>query len=353
MISDPGPLPRLASSWFLLRSAYSTLVWCGYVLEGRIVGVFGTDPALKGSFFGSVAKKSEAEGTLVLYHKMDSGVLYSFLDDVQFPEKIQGCSRIASISDYAYYILPRFGKMTPPDGEMAVLLDSSGVDGSMLSIDEEPPQGAASLFKGTRLEAYPVEKRSTESSVIDLSRIQKARGFPSAPLVYIDRAFSVKGVGVVVLGFVLGGKISVHDQLRLIPSTDGKRAEVRGIQVNDVDHESVERGVRVGLSLRGVELKDLAKVSWMDDGSIETRDSLSFEYRQSGFYKQPVDGRDMHLQLPGEIVTCKLKSEGTNVVAALSAQAPVWEGMRVCVVDLNGKGLRVAGGGTCNLQQTL
>ncbi len=153
---------------------------------------------------------------------------------------------------------------------------------------------------------------------------------------------------MVVLGFVLGGKISLHDQLRLIPS-DGKRAEVRGIQVNDVDQESVERGVRVGLSLKGVELKDLAKVSWMDDGSFETRDTVRFEYRQSGFYKQAVDGRDMHLQLPGEMVTCKVKSEGSKVVATLTAQAPVWEGMRVCLIDLNGKGLRVAGGGNCAL----
>ncbi|MDA4117460.1 MAG: hypothetical protein OK455_03865 [Thaumarchaeota archaeon] len=318
-------------------------------MEGRIIGVFGTDPALKGNFLSSVAKKSEAEGAIVLYHRVDSGLAYSFLDDAQFPEKIQGPSRIASISDYAYYLLPRFMKITPPDGELAVLLDSWGADGSILSMDEGATKDVTSFFKGTRLKDYAVEQRNPESSVIDLSRIQKGKGSPSGALVYVDRAFSVKGVGVVVLGFVLGGKVSVHDQLRLIPSADGMRAEVRGIQVNDVDHDSVERGVRVGLSLRGVELKDLSKVSWMDDGSFATGDSLSFEYRQSGFYKQSVEGRDMHLQLPGEMVTCKLKVDGPNVVATLPAQSPVWEGMRVAVIDLNGKGLRVAGGGTCRL----
>ncbi len=126
---------------------------------------------------------------------------------------------------------------------------------------------------------------------------------PKGTLIYIDRAFSVKGVGVVVLGFVLGGKVSVHDELRLIPSTDEKRAEVRGIQVSDVDQESVGRGLRVGLSLKGVELKDLDKVSWMDDGSFQVSERVSFSFRQSRFYKQAVDGRDMHLQLPGEILT--------------------------------------------------
>jgi len=47
----------------------------------------------------------------------------------------------------------------------------------------------------------------------------------------------------------------------------------------------------------------------------------------------------------------KLKAEnpgGSSVTASLPCGAPVWEGMRVGVVDLNGKGLRVAGGGTCH-----
>ena len=126
---------------------------------------------------------------------------------------------------------------------------------------------------------------------------------------------------------------------------------MRGIQVSDEDQESVGRGLRVGLSLKGVELKDLDKVSWMDDGSFQVTEGVSFEYKQSRFYKQGVDGRDMHLQLPGEILTCKVKGGGApgngSVTALLPSAAPVWEGMRVALVDLNGKGLRVAGGGTC------
>ena len=57
----------------------------------------------------------------------------------------------------------------------------------------------------------------------------------------------------------------------------------------------------------------------------------------------------MHLQLPGEVVTCKLKVEGPRVVATLPTHAPVWDGMRLSVIDLNGKGLRIAGGGACRL----
>jgi hypothetical protein len=321
-------------------------------MEGRIVGVFGTDASVKAGLLDPITKKSEAEGAIVVHRRVEGGVNYSFLDDAQFPEKVQGYSRIASIADYALYALPRYGKIAPPDGELAVVLDALALDGSIVAVDEEPPSAIGSYFKGTRLEGYPAASRSSKSSVIDLSAVKAGPNVPpKGTLIYIDRAFSVKGVGVVVLGFVLGGTVSVHDELRLIPSTDGKRAEVRGIQVSDVDQESVGRGLRVGLSLKGVELKDLDKVSWMDDGTFRLSDRVAFSFRQSRFYKQGVDGRDMHLQLPGEILTCSLKADGPGgevVTASLPSVAPVWEGMRVGVVDLNGKGLRVAGGGTCH-----
>ena len=63
----------------------------------------------------------------------------------------------------------------------------------------------------------------------------------------------MKGVGLVVLGFVLTGTVSVHDKLRLIPSESVKMAEVKGIQVSDEDQESSGSGIRVGLSLKNVE----------------------------------------------------------------------------------------------------
>jgi selenocysteine-specific translation elongation factor len=320
-------------------------------MEGRIVGVFGTDANAKAALLAPITKKSEAEGAIVVHRRVEVGINYSFLDDAQFPEKVQGYSRIASMADHGAYVLPKFGKMAPPDGELAVIIDSFGLDGTIFAVDEEPPASVGSYFKGTRLEGFSASSRSSLSSVIDLSGVRAGPNVPPAgTLIYIDRAFSVKGVGVVVLGFVLGGKVSVHDELRLIPQSEGKRAEVRGIQVSDEDQESVGRGLRVGLSLKGVELKDLDKVSWMDDGTFQTRDRLTFAFRQSKFYKQGLDGRDLHLQLPGEVLTCKLKAERPGdgpVSASLPSVAPVWEGMRVGVIDLNGKNLRVAGGGEC------
>src|SRR5579864_935372 len=106
-------------------------------MEGTIIGVFGSDPNLKSSFENSIAKKSEVEG-ITICHKNEGSLRFSFLDDSSFPEKIQGYARIASLSDYAYYVLPTTTKLTPPDGELAVLIDSFGLNGSILAIDSSP-----------------------------------------------------------------------------------------------------------------------------------------------------------------------------------------------------------------------
>lgn len=312
-------------------------------MRGHTIGVFGSDKELKAAFENAVAKKSEVEG-MIVYHRNESGLRYSLLDDPAFPETIQGYSRIASISDHAYYLLPGPGRLTAPDGELAVLLDAFELPGTIQAIGGTSAEPFKSAFKGLRLADYPVEARTKDSSVADFSKIVDPPGTPDATLIYIDRAFVVKGVGTVVLGFVLSGEVSLHDELRAIPSSD-VRAEVKGIQVNDEDQESAGRGVRVGLSLKGVDAKQLDKVSWLDDGSFKLSETVTFSYRQSTYYKQAVTGRSLHLQLPGVLATARVESKDDRVTATLQNPVPVWNGMKVALVDLNGKGLRIAGGG--------
>jgi selenocysteine-specific translation elongation factor len=320
-------------------------------MDGHTIGVFGTDKEQKTRFMGSIAKKSEVEG-MIVYHRNEAGKRYSLLDDPQYPDKIQGYSRIASICDYAYYLLPKGGKLTPPDGELAVLLESYAIPGTVELIDDAaPPQTARAAFKGLRLADYPTDERRGDSSIVDLSKIGPSPNSPpTGALVYIDRAFSVKGVGTVVLGFILGGKISVHDRLRAVPTSPEKTVEVKGIQVNDEDQESAGAGIRVGLSLKGVDAKDLGKASWLDDGSFKLGERLTFQFSRSAYYKQEIADRDLHLQLPGDMAIAKIGPADSGVyTATVPDPVPVWEGMRVVVIDLNGKNLRVAGGGSVRI----
>ena len=321
-------------------------------MEGNLIGVFGSNPQSKQAFLSSIGKKSETEG-MVVYQRNEGGKKFSFLDDQTYPEKIQGYARIASISDYSYYLFPPDGKLQPSDGELAILLDSFNLPGSIEVLDGSKAAAAsviASSFKGLAPASFDIDERDSKSWVIDLSKVSSGRKYPrDSTLVYIDRAFNVKGVGLVVLGFVLSGKVSVHDRLRLIPSDAEKYAEVKGIQVSDEDYDTTGRGIRVGLSLKGVELKDLSKVSWMDDGSLKLSSEINFEFRQSRYYKQPTADRDLHLQANGETLVARVSQGaggGNQRTAKLTASIPVWQDMRVCVLDLNSKPLRLAGGGT-------
>jgi selenocysteine-specific translation elongation factor len=314
-------------------------------MDGITVGVFGTDQQAKTTFEAAIAKKSEAEG-IAVHTRTEGGRRYSFLDVSDYPGRVQGYASIASFCDHALYFFPKSGKLSAPDGELAVLLSAFGIPGTMEIFDRtSTPEFAASAFKGTALAGYKTEERESAASAIDLSHAVPRADLPGKTLVYIDRVFTVKGVGTVALGFVLSGTVSIHDQLRPIPGPEGLRADVKGIQVNDIDFESAGRGIRVGLSLRGVEPKDLDRSHWLDDGSFEVTDAPSFDFSRSLFYRQDVVGRELHVQLPGELAPAKLTAgRGQKVVAQLPWQVPVWEGMKGAAIDLNGGSLRIAGG---------
>ena len=318
-------------------------------MEGIAIGLFGTDVQSRSAFAGSVGKKSEAEG-IIVYNRREGDRRISLLDDGGFPERIQGYARIASISDYAIFLYPATGRLSAPDGELAVLLESFKLPGAVAVEDHRATADSLkAVFKGTLLESYAVEERSG-SPVIDLSKVMPRDDFQQeGTLVYVDRAFNVKGLGTVALGFVLSGEVSVHDSLRPTPLPKGKTAEVKGIQINDVDYESAGRGIRVGLALRGIDARDMQRTHWLDDGSFSLHDRLSLLVEPSPFYKQVLFDRDLHLQLSGEMLPASLSREGADgeLTAALPFAVPAWEGMRVAVVDLNGKILRIAGGGTC------
>lgn len=71
----------------------------------------------------------------------------------------------------------------------------------------------------------------------------------------IDKAFPVKGIGVVALGVVTKGSVKVHDELY----HGSVKVTVRSIQSQDVDIQEAGLGTRVGLALKGIEADDISK----------------------------------------------------------------------------------------------
>ncbi len=73
----------------------------------------------------------------------------------------------------------------------------------------------------------------------------------------VDRAFHLKGLGVLVTGTLARGTIVAGDELDVLPS--GTRARVRSIEVHGESRERAEAGERTSLQLVGVGLDDVAR----------------------------------------------------------------------------------------------
>jgi selenocysteine-specific elongation factor len=80
----------------------------------------------------------------------------------------------------------------------------------------------------------------------------------------IDRAFHLRGLGVVVTGTLAAGRVAVGDTLAVLPGEPGagekaRLIRLRGIEVHGQPRESAVAGERVALQLAGVELADVAR----------------------------------------------------------------------------------------------
>ena len=100
----------------------------------------------------------------------------------------------------------------------------------------------------------------------------------SGTRLYVDRAFTLTGVGTVVTGTLWSGSIGPGDALEVQPS--GLRARARTVHVHDVEVPRAEAGQRVAVNLPGIDRRKLRRgdalvepgyypVSWRLDVALE------------------------------------------------------------------------------------
>jgi len=157
-------------------------------------------------------------------------------------------------------------------GECVLMLQCAGKSkGYLILKNYITTDQIAPLIKGTVLEHYEVIEEDIvglREKMLDISvkqtahqKTHEAGGKGSVP---VDAHFNVKGVGIVVLGFVAQGTIKKHDTLKVLPTE--KTAQIRSIQKHDDDADTAISGDRVGLALKNIEIEDL------DRGFVLTND---------------------------------------------------------------------------------
>jgi selenocysteine-specific elongation factor len=91
------------------------------------------------------------------------------------------------------------------------------------------------------LAALPIEERSPGA----------------AARLYVDRSFSLPGIGTIATGTLWSGSIAAGDTLQIAPG--GRDVRVRSVQVHDKAVDRAEAGQRVAVNLAAVERRDLAR----------------------------------------------------------------------------------------------
>jgi selenocysteine-specific elongation factor len=79
----------------------------------------------------------------------------------------------------------------------------------------------------------------------------------AATRLWIDRAFSLHGIGTVVTGTLWSGSIAAGELLRLEPA--GRTVRVRSVQVHDQPVEEAQAGQRVAVNLPAIERGELRR----------------------------------------------------------------------------------------------
>jgi selenocysteine-specific elongation factor len=148
-------------------------------------------------------------------------------------------------------------------------------------------------------------------------RVERGRA-PRPTRLWIDRAFTLRGIGTVATGTLWSGTVGVGDELRLEPS--GRPVRVRSVQVHDEELERAEAGQRVAVSLPGVERTDVRRGE-----ALVAADAYPHSYRLDVVLDElePIaDGARVHLDLGTAEVPARVVRIGERW-AQLRLSAPV------------------------------
>jgi selenocysteine-specific elongation factor len=122
------------------------------------------------------------------------------------------------------------------------------------------------LVEGTFLAEAPILRVSAQTGtgveglkaeLLSLAARTRTRRQGGPFRLWVDRAFVVKGFGLVCTGTVWSGKLRSGGQVELAPA--GRPLRVRGLQQHGREVEQVEAGDRAALNLPGVEAGDIAR----------------------------------------------------------------------------------------------
>ncbi len=121
-------------------------------------------------------------------------------------------------------------------------------------------------LKGTTLQSAPVVRVSAKTkqgldrlieSLNDVLGLATPRTDFGRPRLPIDRVFSMAGFGTVVTGTLTDGRLSIGDEVQILPS--GKTGRVRGLQTHQKKEEAALPGSRTAVNITGLAVEEISR----------------------------------------------------------------------------------------------
>jgi selenocysteine-specific elongation factor len=122
------------------------------------------------------------------------------------------------------------------------------------------------VLKGTVLQEAPCVRVSARtrqgldellSTLEEVLRTTTPRPDLGRPRLPIDRVFSIAGYGTVVTGTLTDGKLSVGDEVEILPS--GKKGRIRGLQTHKKKEDSALPGSRTAVNISGLSVEEITR----------------------------------------------------------------------------------------------
>ena len=296
------------------------------------VGIFHAEA------LGKELGKKGTESDIAFYNRKTDDCVYTFMEPVD--GKLIPKAEIMSVIDAA---IISFESLTPDVGETVLMLDSMKVNRGIVIVPElvEIKQ-VAMLTKGTSLESFVVKQMNAEGILEYLEKLDVPRS-DDGVLVSIDHAFSVRGVGEVMLGFVSSGTVKKHAKLTLVPGD--MEAIVRSIQMQDKDFDEAPAGARVGLAIKGPTAEDMKRGNILcESKAVICEKDVRVKFSKGKFYKGEVAGK-CHVVVGMQSLPAIITVSGDEALLAMEKPVVYRKGETFLVLDLNADKVHLMGAG--------
>ncbi|MEM0149901.1 MAG: EF-Tu/IF-2/RF-3 family GTPase [Candidatus Micrarchaeaceae archaeon] len=223
--------------------------------------------------------KKGSENSITFYNrKLGKDVIVALMPD---PEKLYATLQVLTI---ASQILISTKQLDRSLGE-AIIASSLLGKRVLFTSDSD----ISKLLNGIEMRYEVVEQGNLLEKLLEGSAQQL--GSSGTTRIDIDKAFDVKGIGVVVLGIVTRGTVKVHDTLY---HSSGKTVSIRSIQSQDEDISEADAGTRVGLAIKGMDSEEIGKGDLFTSTLLSPAKSVTLAVKKSTLISEQISAGSIY-----------------------------------------------------------